>query len=957
MKRTFVVIVLLGLGLIPQVCQSERTIIEQAWPGAFKGRMTLSVDECTSSINGGGWTVTVVFDRPVYNIDIWRAQIISRSADNLVYELGNMNWNPVIYPNTYLELEFIGYLRQNQGGGTHGTATLNDNGLCNELTDLSSSQSSSSLPDLSDGSCEAEYELLDEWPGNFKGRVRLPISTRLSGGWTASLIFSDPVNNLQIWTASILSVSNDKRVYRLRNQQWNRRLDVGVVYEAEFIGSLSSAIIPTFSFLMEDHPACDDITSEVSSVVDNGVCSCGTVRQLIDEWGNNFKGRVRVPVTNSLTGGWTAELEFSEPVWNLQIWTALIQGIDSTFTRYTLTNQQWNSDLLAGAEFDAEFIGAISAGTPDFQIRLLNQPDCECPEYYVPTTTLPTTTIPTTTVSTTTPLTTTNPLPSTMETTVVPEVTTAEETTSQVATIYPEVTTEDGESTTLGPDATTADLESTTPNTPDVTTDEVTDETTTIAEESTTDSTGLMETTKTLPDVSTVTPKVGDYADYDEVLHKSILFYEAQRSGALPSSNRIPYRGDSALNDQGSNGESLTGGWYDAGDTVKFGLPMASSTTLLAWGIIEYQDAYISAGEYENALDSIKWATDYFMKCHVSPNEFYAQVGDGHFDHSLWVRPEELSGARPAFKLDPSNPGSDVAGETAAALAAASLIFKKDAVYSSALLTHAIQLFEFADTYRGYYSSSIPNADSFYHSSHYVDELAYAAAWLYRASGDQTYYNKAVNLYQQHGLDAKPWAFDWDDKKAGLQLMMYQLSDGTSQTQYENAVKTYLDGWMRGGDVTYTPGGLAWRSQWGSLRYSANTAFLASIACRSGLSSQYCDFAQEQIDYMLGSNGRSFVVGFGDNPPDRPHHRASSCPDLPAPCGWNEFGAPGPNPQILYGALVGGPNDRDEFVNDRSDYIQNEVACDYNAGFQSAVAGVKQLLMEGLIVANPRALW
>lgn len=44
---------------------------------------------------------------------------------------------------------------------------------------------------------------------------------------------------------------------------------------------------------------------------------------------------------------------------------------------------------------------------------------------------------------------------------------------------------------------------------------------------------------------------------------KSIMFYEAQRSGKLPADNRISWRGDSSLLDQGDNGEDLTGGWYD----------------------------------------------------------------------------------------------------------------------------------------------------------------------------------------------------------------------------------------------------------------------------------------------------------------------------------------------------------------------------------------------------------
>jgi len=42
---------------------------------------------------------------------------------------------------------------------------------------------------------------------------------------------------------------------------------------------------------------------------------------------------------------------------------------------------------------------------------------------------------------------------------------------------------------------------------------------------------------------------------------------------------------------------------------------------------------------------------------------------------------------------------------------------------------------------------------------------------------------------------------------------------------------------------------------------------------------------------------------------------------------------------VLYGALVGGPDENDVYVDDREDYVSNEVACDYNAGFQGAVAG------------------
>lgn len=56
---------------------------------------------------------------------------------------------------------------------------------------------------------------------------------------------------------------------------------------------------------------------------------------------------------------------------------------------------------------------------------------------------------------------------------------------------------------------------------------------------------------------------LGSGNDYAQVLKLSLLFYEAQRSGKLPENNRISWRGDSALYDRGSNGEDLTGGYYD----------------------------------------------------------------------------------------------------------------------------------------------------------------------------------------------------------------------------------------------------------------------------------------------------------------------------------------------------------------------------------------------------------
>nr|1KS8_A Chain A, Endo-b-1,4-glucanase [Nasutitermes takasagoensis]1KSC_A Chain A, Endo-b-1,4-glucanase [Nasutitermes takasagoensis]1KSD_A Chain A, Endo-b-1,4-glucanase [Nasutitermes takasagoensis] len=428
--------------------------------------------------------------------------------------------------------------------------------------------------------------------------------------------------------------------------------------------------------------------------------------------------------------------------------------------------------------------------------------------------------------------------------------------------------------------------------------------------------------------------------DYKQVLRDSLLFYEAQRSGRLPADQKVTWRKDSALNDQGDQGQDLTGGYFDAGDFVKFGFPMAYTATVLAWGLIDFEAGYSSAGALDDGRKAVKWATDYFIKAHTSQNEFYGQVGQGDADHAFWGRPEDMTMARPAYKIDTSRPGSDLAGETAAALAAASIVFRNvDGTYSNNLLTHARQLFDFANNYRGKYSDSITDARNFYASADYRDELVWAAAWLYRATNDNTYLNTAESLYDEFGLQNWGGGLNWDSKVSGVQVLLAKL---TNKQAYKDTVQSYVNYLIN--NQQKTPKGLLYIDMWGTLRHAANAAFIMLEAAELGLSaSSYRQFAQTQIDYALGDGGRSFVCGFGSNPPTRPHHRSSSCPPAPATCDWNTFNSPDPNYHVLSGALVGGPDQNDNYVDDRSDYVHNEVATDYNAGFQSALAALVAL--------------
>ncbi len=434
--------------------------------------------------------------------------------------------------------------------------------------------------------------------------------------------------------------------------------------------------------------------------------------------------------------------------------------------------------------------------------------------------------------------------------------------------------------------------------------------------------------------------------NYGEVLQKSIYFYEAQRSGKLPKNNRVKWRSDSGLKDGADNGIDLTGGWYDAGDHVKFGLPMASSTTLLAWGVLEAEDAYKKSGQYNYMLDNLRWVNDYFIKAHPSPNVLWGQVGKGSVDHAWWGPAEMMKMERPSYKIDASCAGSDLAGETAAAMAASSIVFKKtDSSYSNLLLRHAKELYDFADKYRGKYSDCITDAAEFYKSwSGFQDELVWGATWLYKATGDQKYLDKAeqyydgLNLEKDSSFRSYKWTHTWDDKSYGSYVLLAKLTGKAKYSQdAERWLAYWTDGYM-GQRISYTPGGLAALDEWGSLRYAANTSFLAFIygdwVKDSNKKAKYSSFAEKQINYILGSNPqrRSYVVGFGNNPPTKPHHRS-------AHGSWaNNIKMPEKNSHILYGALVGGPDRNENYTDDRANFKTNEVATDYNAGFTGAVA-------------------
>ncbi|XP_062224830.1 endoglucanase 12-like [Phragmites australis] len=477
---------------------------------------------------------------------------------------------------------------------------------------------------------------------------------------------------------------------------------------------------------------------------------------------------------------------------------------------------------------------------------------------------------------------------------------------------------------------------------------------------------------------------------YTEALHKALLFFNAQKSGRLPRNNGIPWRGNSGLLD-GSDAKEvkggLVGGYYDAGDNIKFHFPMAFSMTLLSWSVIEYSAKYKTIGEYDHVRELIKWGTDYLLLTFNSSastiGHVYAQVGHARIngtepdDHYCWNRPEDMAYPRPSLSI-PSAP--DLGGEIAAALAAASIVFRDNAAYSKKLVHGAATMYKFArdsgNTHTTY-SSNRPDIAPYYNSTSYWDEYMWSAAWMYYATGNDSYLSFATEPGTPRNANAfynilDFSVFSWDNKLPGAGLLLSRLrmflNPGypyeESLIGCHNATSLSMCMYLpRFAAFNFTKGGLALfnHGKGQPLQYVVANSFLASLYAdymeAVNVPGWYCGpnfmttddlraFSRSQLNYILGDNPKkmSYVVGFGEKYPRHVHHRGASTPHngVKYSCkgGYKWRDSKKADPNVLTGAMVGGPDKNDGFDDSRKAYGQSEPTLVGNAALVAALVAI-----------------
>jgi len=407
------------------------------------------------------------------------------------------------------------------------------------------------------------------------------------------------------------------------------------------------------------------------------------------------------------------------------------------------------------------------------------------------------------------------------------------------------------------------------------------------------------------------------------------------------------------------NTNSLSGGWVDCGDHVKFGQTMFYSAYTLLKGYDAFPHGYDDYYSYDYAgylnsgdwtfegnkggpngipdiLDELKYECEFFIKCAPNATTFYSQVGDGDADHKNWVTsvamatlPKTEGGQKEGPRTFVKNPNdASMPSFCAATLALMSRVYKKfDPAFAATCLTHA----QYAYTYAKAHPGTVA-AGSFYPANaKWQDDFACACAELYWATGIESYKTEALSY--AGNLGNHNWCYNYNNNDDIAAYNLAKLGSASALTLFNTFVSTYksavnASGLYTGGDAT-----------WGPLRYNANAAFIVALHGAYNNETTVNTFIYKNIDYILGGNSSkfSFVVGFaptGGTSAVHPHHRnVYLIDDIMA--NQNTMSIPTKNRQ--HGYMIGGSRTV-PFTESATNYQTSEGGIDYNAGLVGAIA-------------------
>lgn len=395
----------------------------------------------------------------------------------------------------------------------------------------------------------------------------------------------------------------------------------------------------------------------------------------------------------------------------------------------------------------------------------------------------------------------------------------------------------------------------------------------------------------------------------------------------------------------------VSGGWFDAGDFIKFAHTTAYADTLLLLSQRQSGTSQPVALGKEIRF-GLRWLRKAWDPRH---NVVYIQVGIGsgnkagtfNGDHDVWRLPQRddhLTGAanrylrnRPVFATDarPGRLAPNLAGRMAAAFAlAAQVDTKTHPARARRELRMAAEIFSRAKTHNvrpGDVVTALPHA--FYPESSWRDDLELGAVELARA-GFRLHDPRSMGWLAASGH----WARSYLHHEAGPDtLNLYDVSaiahadlltalrhhprrlEVTRGHLRADLRRQLATGQAHAADDPFRAG-----ANYDDFDVASHTFGLmatAEMLKRVTGTHRYDNFLTEQRNWVLGANpwGVSMIIGVGSQWPRCPQHVVA-----------NLSGGRDGTPPVLLGAVVNGPNSTDLFADGLGEFFDNAPACPSN---------------------------
>ncbi len=449
------------------------------------------------------------------------------------------------------------------------------------------------------------------------------------------------------------------------------------------------------------------------------------------------------------------------------------------------------------------------------------------------------------------------------------------------------------------------------------------------------------------------TPQIVRAQDWGSLQNQLIHFYGYQRAGDKNLDSHNPFYKTTPYPHSQDNyqGNDLSGGWYDAGDFVKFGLPFGYSAYTLLKGYDVFPRSYddIDSWDYKGVKDGIpdilgeaKIATDFLLKAVISEAIVITDVGNGTIDHHELTESGYANSQRTSPRGATAVTGADVAGLYAASLALMAKVYKPfDSTYAALCLTKARMAYKYGLAHL--ILSQQQNNGAFYSTTTLEDKMACGAVELYRATGEQLFLTQAQDF--QSKVNSHFFVLGYNHVGDISAFELTRLGFDGYQAKWITDVDLTLTRVVKASGASDLIAGAFIRSDWGNAGHAAAAAFSAALAFQITGANAYRDFAIDQIKWVAGIAPfkQSYIVGYG-NGPTRPHHRNDV--SLSSSTGVHVMGGivSGPTPSGTFSADKPEASAWTFAINDPNNYKNTEMALDYNAAAVGAVAFIRDYL-------------